>query len=166
MKKPNKLALLLGAAMMSLTACSEGSSLLCLETSNTYQYETGTCYQVSRGDSVDSFYLINLAFTDESGDETYDITWNTRLKPSYFVLTGGLKGKTVSTVSRYNSHVMKVNVKGICDDVYATYGYVKVRSEAFTAVSKRAKDVRFIIGYVSIGEAQGLVTKPADIPNE
>ena len=167
MKKPNKLTLLLGTVALSLTACSEGPSLLCLETSDSNQYHEGMCYQISRGDSIDSLYLINLSFTEEGSDmETYDITWNTKLKPAYFTLSASLKGKTVTTVSRYNSRIMKVNIKGTCEDPTATYGYVKVRSDAFTAVSKRAKGAYYIYGYVSIGNEQGLATKPADIPNE
>ena len=166
MKKPNKLAFLLGTALLSLTACSEGPSLYCLETSDTYEYQEGMCYQVSRGNNIDFFYLINLPSEDENGNEVYDFTWNTRLKPSYFKLTGGLAGKTVSTVSRYNSHIMKVKVKGTCDDVDATYGIVKVKKDAYTALSKRIKDMSYITAYVSIGQEQGLTNKPADISNE
>ena len=165
MKKLNKLTLLIGVGLMSITACSRDNRFYLVETSDSPEYQNGECYQVSKNDIVDAVYLISMPSDEvnKDGEPIYDITWNTNLRLSYVSLKEGLQGKSVYSIKRHTAYVLKVTLKGAVTNPEATFGYIKVSSYAYTAQSSRAKETTSVYAYVAIGDEPGRATKPANV---
>ena len=153
MKNIVKVSLLLASIPFALSACTDvGDRVVCLETSNTIEYVQNKCYQVSYKQVVDTVYLFSMPNNPEAdpSEYTYD-----------FDFVDGLEGKNLISILKISNTILKLNLKGSCKDVVATYGYIKVFRYAYTSQSSKIKDIP-IYAYVSIGE-QGsiLVDKPA-----
>ena len=164
MKNLAKVSLLLASIPFALSACTDvGDRVVCLETSNTIEYVQNKCYQVSYKQVVDTVYLFSMPNNPEAdpSEYTYDFIWNDEQKNSYFDFVDGLEGKSLISILKISNSILKLNLKGSCKDVVATYGYIKVFRYAYTSQSSKIKDIP-IYAYVSIGE-QGsiLVDKPA-----
>ena len=164
MKNIVKASLLLAAIPLALSACSDlGDRLVILETSNTIEYVQGKCFQLSYKQCVETLYIFSVPNNPEAdpSEYTYDFTWKDEQKNSYFDFIDGLSGKSLISILKVSNYCLKLNVKGSCDDVTATYGYIKVFRYAYDSLSEKVKDIP-IYAYVAIGEqASQMVDKPA-----
>ena len=163
MKNIVKVSLLLASAPFALSACTDvGKRVVCVGTSNTIEHIQDKCYQISYKQSVETLYLFSLPNNPEADPKeyTYDYIWKDEQKNSYFDFQDGLKGKTLISILKISNYVLKLNVKGSCDDPTATYGYIKVFRYAYDSQTSNVKDIP-IYAYVAIGE-QGstLVDQP------
>ena len=163
MKNIVKVTLLLASIPLALSACTDvGKRVVCVGTSNTIEYASNKCYQISYKQYVETIYLFSLPNNPEAdpNEYTYDYIWKDEQKNSYFDFQDGLKGKTLISILKISNTILKLNVKGSCDDPMATYGYIKVFRYAYTSQSSDIKDIP-IYAYVAIGEqASALVDMP------
>ena len=164
MKKFMKVSLLLASIPLALSSCADlDKRLICVETSNTDVYTAGMCYQVSYKQVVDTVYLITPPLNPEApvSEQTFDFIWKDELKNAYFDFIDGLEGKTLISVLKVSNNILKLNIKGSCEDATATYGYIKIFRYAYISQNEKIKDIS-LYAYVAIGE-QGslLVNKPA-----
>ena len=167
MKKWYKIVALSTVFAFSLTGCQTETKSYCLETSDTYEYFEGKCYQSNRSDVVETVFVINLPTNPEAdpSEYKYDLIWNKSINTDNFTFTSGLTGKRIIEVFRWSDTILKINFDGRAQDQEATYGYLRVSPSAFKATSKRAKGA-CLYAYVSIGKASSLVEKPSEIPDE
>ena len=153
MKSLTKSALLSGVMILSLTGCSYEKTCYCLETGDVLTYEEGKCYQVTRSDVVETFFVYNPDGKDVAFVEAVDA--------SQISFTDGLAGKRIESVMRMSDSSFKITIYGQINDPEATFGYIKVRYTNFKALSERAKDA-YLFAYVAIGDQSGLVDKPVE----
>ena len=163
MKNIVKASLLLASIPFALSACTDvGKRVVCVGTSNTIQYVQDKCYQLSYKQCVETIYLFSLPTNPEAdpNEYTYDYLWKDEQKNSYFDFQDGLKGKTLISILKISNTILKLNVKGACDDPTATYGYIKVFRYAYDSQSNNVRDIP-IYAYVAVGEqASTLVDMP------
>ena len=164
MKNIVRTTLLLASLPLVLSSCTDvNKRLIVVETSNTTEYVEGKCYQTSYKYGVETIYLVTTPNNPESDPKeyTYDFIWKDELKNSYFDFVDGLAGKNLISVLKISNSILKLNVKGSCEDTFAKYGYIKIYRHAYTSQSDKIKNTP-IYAYVAIGE-QGseLVDKPA-----
>lgn len=164
MKKLLKVSLLFASIPLALSSCTDiGDRIICVETSNTTDYVENMCCQISYKQVVDTVYLITPPLNPEAAlsEQTFDFIWKDELKNAYFDFVDGLKGKQLISVLKISNNILKLNIKGSCDDPLATYGYVKIFRHAYISQTNKIKNEN-IYAYVSVGE-QGsiLVDKPA-----
>ena len=163
MKNLRKIALLSGVVLLTLAGCTDELAVHCLETSDTFEYAEGKCFQSSRSDIVETLFLMNLPTNPEADPEayTYDIEWNKSINTDNFSFTDGLKEKRIIEVFRWSDTILKINFHGRVTDKEATFGYLKVNPSAFKVKSERVKQA-YLYAYVAIGDTTALVDKPAD----
>ena len=163
MKNISKALLLFASIPLLLASCGKSErKAYFLETSNTFEYVDGMCYQAYRSDIVETIYVINLPINPEANpsEYQYDVTFIDDVKNIYVTLTDGLEGKKVNSVFKIADNILKININKICQNEEATWGYIKINKRAFTAHTKRADDVN-ICAYVAIGDhGKELVNKP------
>lgn len=164
MKNLAKVSLLLASIPFALSACTDvGNRVVCVESSTTIEYVQNKCYQVSYKQCVETLYLFSVPNNPEAdpSEYTYDFIWKDEQKNSYFDFQDGLRGKTLISILKVSNNILKLNVKGFCTDVTATYGYIKVFRYAYESQSSKIRDIP-IYAYIAIGEqASLLVDKPA-----
>lgn len=169
MKSIIKNIVLLTSIPLVLASCAEScinninNGVACLETSTTVDYEAGKCFQTTRKNVVETIYLIGIPNNPEAdpSEYEYDFTWNYELQNSYFDFVGGLKGKKLISVLKITDYVLKLNINGMCEDLDATYGYIRAFRFAFTATSDKLYD-KSMLAYIAIGETSSvMVDKPA-----
>ena len=164
MKNVYKITLFLASIPLVLSAC-EGieKKAYFLETSTTFEYIDGKCYQASFDDVLEVIYVINTPINPEADPSEYqfDITFSETINDNYLSLVGGLSGKRIDSVFIIDHNILKVNISNVCQNDKETYGYIKINPRAFVANSKRAEDT-FLYAYVAIGESGGvLANKPS-----
>ena len=162
MKIIKKLVILPSIFLLSLTGCSNELKAYCLETSDTFEYYEGKCFQANKNDVVDTVFVMNNPTNPEADPEeyTYDLRWNNSVNTKWFSLTGGLEGKRIIEVFRWSDTVLKINFDGRSADQEATSGYVRISPSAFKAVNKKISGA-YLYAFVTIGESSGLANKPA-----
>ncbi|HHT66955.1 MAG TPA: hypothetical protein GX010_01830 [Erysipelotrichaceae bacterium] len=162
MNKLKKYLLLLTIPPLLLSSCGKTDFNACLETSNSLELMENYCYQVSREDVVDSFYLISKPIDSSDGEQStqYDIEWNTQQNISYFMVAGGLEGKKITTIFRSNKNSLRINLTHFVRDKKATFGYIKVNPLAFTIKNSKVRNISIYV-YVAIGEQSMMVEKPS-----
>ena len=163
MRNCYKIAILSSVFLFSLTGC-QGEDIKearFLETSDTFEYYEGKCYQASRNDIVETAFIFNLPLNpeDDPSEYKYDLTWNKVVNTDHFTFTGGLEGKRVIEVFRWSDSIIKINYDGRSVDKEATSGYIKISPSAFKAHTKRAQST-YLYAYVAVGDEVGLVDKP------
>ena len=163
MKNISKIAILLSFSLVSLTACkNELSAYNCLETSDTYEYYEGKCYQASRNDVVETVFVHALPINPEADPQeyTHDLTWNISINTENFTFAGGLVGKRIIEVFRWSDTILKINFDGRSSDQKAASGYIKIGPSAFEAHTSRVRGA-YLYAYCAIGDEVNLVNKPA-----
>ncbi len=162
MKNRYKIAVLSSVFMLALTGCTSTEiSEFYLETSNTFEYSAGKCFQASRNNVVDTTFVFNLPLNPEANSDEYeyDLVWNEVLNIQGFTFVNGLEGKAIIEVFRISDTVLKINFDGKVYDNKATFGYLKISPETFRAKTKRVRDT-FLYVYIAIGDNSGLIDKP------
>ena len=164
MKTKQKSLLFLGIIPLLLTACNGEKKCFCLDTSNAYNYQEGYCYQMSRKDVVETFYLCCAPYKDKTPDDEdyYEITWKKKYSFEHFTFIGGLQGKKIKGVVLLENNTLRINVSNSCIDQEATSGYLRISPEAYDSHSPKSKDA-FLYAYIAIGEKSDLVIKPEDV---
>ena len=161
MKKIKKIAALSTVFILSLVGCNNEVKAYCLETSDTFEYYEGKCFQASRNDVVDTIFIMNLPNNPEAEPEQYkyDLEWNKIVNTSHFTFTGGLQGKTIIEAFRVDDVTIKINFDGKSQND-EPFGYVRVSPSAFKSKSKASQGA-YLYAYVAMGETSGLADKPA-----
>ena len=161
MKSINKIAVLCSVFALTLVGCTKEIKSYCLETSDTFEYYKGKCFQASRNDVVDTVFVMNLPNNPEAPEDqyTYDLTWSKVVNTEHFSFTNGLEGKRIIEVFRFSDTILKINFDGksLSDE---QFGYIKISPSAFKSTSKATKGA-YLYAYVAVGEASDLVNKPA-----
>lgn len=162
MKNLRKIAILSTVFLFSLVGCSFETKAYCLETSDTFEYYEGKCFQANRNDVVDTVFVMNMPSNPEADPEDYkyDVRWNDVVNTKHFSFTGGLEGKRIIEVFKWSDTVLKINFDGRSADKEATSGYIRISSYAYKSLSKETKGAT-LYAYVQIGETSGLADKPA-----
>ena len=164
MNQVKKACLLLAIGSMVLSACGAERKIFCLDTFNQVDYESGMCAQMSKNDINEVVYVFCLPNNPEAdaSEYQYEITWNKVTNKNYFSFVQGLEGKKADSVIVLEKNTLKINVHGLNRDQEATYGYLRISQEAFTANSENSRNA-FAYAYFAIGEQSGAVAKPEDI---
>ena len=162
MRKVQKIAALSTIFLLALAGCTGETKAYCLETSDTFEYYEGKCFQANKNDVVDTIFIMNLPNNPEAEPEQYkyDLKWNATINTDHFTFTGGLKGKKIIEAFRVDDVTIKINFDGKSQSD-ETFGYVRVNPLAFESTSKATKDA-YLYAYVAVGETSGLVDKPAE----
>lgn len=162
MRHLNILALLTSIFALSLTSCSNKTRLECFETSDAADAVSGKCYQVTRKDVIENFYILGMPTNPDANpnDYQYDFTWRDDMRVEHISLVEGLEGKRIISFLKLNSHSLKIQIDSTLSNPKATFGYVKISHLAFDAISERAKNAN-LYAYVAIGDDHGLVEKPS-----
>lgn len=161
MKCFNKLALLAGVFLLSLTSCSNKVRCECFETADSPDPVSGKCYQVSNRNILENIFIVNLPLNPDApkAEHEYDFVWRDDMRVEYISLEEGLKGKRIISFLLLDPHSMRLQIDGTLDNPNATFGYVKILHLGIKPLSQRAKNAN-LFAYVSIGEENGLVDKP------
>ena len=164
MKNIKKIAVFSSIFLFSLTSCASEPKSYCLETSDTFDYYEGKCFQANRNDVVDTVFVMNMPTNPEADPEEYkyDIRWNDSINTEWFSFAGGLKGKRIIEVFKWSDTVLKINFDGRAADKEATSGYVRISPSAYKAYTKEVKNT-YLYAYVAIGDSSALVDKPVEI---
>ena len=167
MKQLNKLALLTSVFVLSLASCTNKARLECMESSDSPDYVSGKCLQVSRKNILEYIFIMNLPLNPEADPKEYqyDFEWNENLREEFITFEGGLKGKRMISFLKLDTHSLKLYIDGEPEDLKLTSGYVKISHFAITPLSERAKNAN-IYAYVAVGDEHALVDKPAQAQNE
>ena len=162
MKRNYKIATLGSVLLLALTGCQTELKAYCLETSDTFEYYEGRCYQACANDIVETVFVHNLPINPEADPEQYkyDLTWNTTINTDHFTFAGGLVGKRVIEVFRWSDTVLKINFDGHVVDQEAQFGYIKISPSAFKAHTSRVRGA-YLYAYCAIGPTVDLVKKPS-----
>ena len=161
MRKIKKIAALSTVFLLALVGCNNEIKSYCLETSDTFEYYEGKCFQASKNDVVDTIFLMNLPNNPEAEPEQYkyDLIWNETVNTKHFTFTGGLKGKKIIEAFRVDDVTIKINFDGKVETDEPS-GYVRVSPSAFKSKSKETQGA-YLYAYVAMGETSGLADKPA-----
>lgn len=160
MKLLKKSSLLFAIVGLSICSCSLEKRCECLESSDSLEYADGMCYQVSRSNIVESFFIINNPIDSENANgPKYDIIWSETIRLENFSCVDGLAGKHIMNIFRIRDNILKITVDGSITDETATYGYIRILPNAFTAYTERATD-SVLYAYIAIGSTSSLVNKP------
>ena len=168
MNKPLKLLLLLAVVPFALTSCEEfkEKQSYCLETSDTFEYKEGLCYQVSRKDILESVFVIAPPTNPDKAENekyTYPITWKDEIHTEYFSFVRGLEGKKVISILKLGDNVLKVNIEGaINKEKPSYYGFIKIHFRAFKSYTPETKEA-YLYAFVTVGPSSDVVRKPANV---
>lgn len=142
----------------------------CLETGITSSYVKGKCAQISRilkeksdeddEEIDDSFETEKIYIFNNFSSEGYDIKWKDDIGHLDIMFLDGLRGKKVYQVTKIDDHTLEVEIEKSVNNLSATFGYVRIRNDAFTSDNEELKN-KNLYAYVSIGDNLDLVDKPS-----